>query len=300
MPTLDLYQSVTDRLIASLESGSIPWRKPWKARAADNVPSNFLSRKSYRGINEVLLMCSGYSSNQWLTYKQAQSIGAQVRKGERGSGIVFWKFSRDEDKETGERSSWAMMRSYTVFNVDQCEGIPARLPFEQPPTEFERIASAEAIASRYLESDNSPALFHGGDSAHFSPARDCVQMPYGSTFVTPEHYYAVLFHELGHSTLTAGRCDRKDALGAFGSDPYAREELVAEFCSAFLSAEAGISNELLETNQTAYLQSWIRRFKDDKKLAVIAAQRAQKAADFILQRSASQEAETAEAEAVAA
>jgi len=285
---IDVYQTVTDRIIAALEGGRIPWRQEWKAVASDNVPSNFLSKKSYRGINIWLLMCSEFPANQWLTYKQALSIGAQVRKGEKGSAIVFWKFGKDEDGETGKSSSWAMMRQYTVFNVAQCDGIPQRLPFEVPADEFEPIEASESIVKIYLDSDNAPSLTHEGDRAFYSPSHDSVTMPAPSAFTTPEAYYSTLFHELGHSTLHARRCDRSDALGGVGSHAYSKEELVAEFTASYLCAETGISTPALETNSVAYIQGWLSKLRNDKKLVVSAAQKAQKAADFILQRSAAQ------------
>ncbi|HTH42863.1 MAG TPA: zincin-like metallopeptidase domain-containing protein [Terracidiphilus sp.] len=293
---IDVYQTVTDRIIASLEAGRIPWKQTWKADASLNVPSNFVSKKSYRGINIWLLMCSEYPSNQWLTYKQAQQIGAQVRKGEKGSQIVFWKFGDEKDEDTGKRSSWAMMRQYTVFNIAQCDGIPQILPFEAPNT-FEPIEAAELAARTYLESGNAPTLVHEGDRAFYRPSADSVTMPAPSSFFSPEAYYSTLFHELGHSTMHPARCDRKEAAANhFGDHLYSKEELVAEFTAAFMCAHAGISNAALETNTVAYIQSWLSKLRNDKKLAVSAAQKAQKAADFMLLRSAAQ----LEDEAVAA
>jgi antirestriction protein ArdC len=293
---IDVYQTVTDRIIASLENGIIPWRKEWKAKAAANVPSNFLSHKSYRGINVWLLLCSPYPTNQWLTYKQAQSIGAQVRKGETGTPIVFWKFGSERDSDTAKEKSWAMMRQYTVFNIAQCDGIEQNLPFDEPIPEFEPIESAQIAARAYLDSGNSPDLFHGGDRAFYNPLADSVTMPQPGAFTSPEAYYSTLFHELGHSTLHSARCNREDALGHFGDHSYSKEELVAEFTAAYMCAEIGISNPAIETNQVAYIQSWLSKLRHDKKFAVSAAQKAQKAADFILLRSTVQ----IEAEPIAA
>jgi antirestriction protein ArdC len=294
---IDVYQTVTDRIIASLEAGRIPWKKEWSARASANVPSNFLSHKSYRGINVWLLMCAEYPSNQWLTYKQAQSIGAQVRKDETGSKIVFWKFGAEKDADTLKEKSWAMMREYTVFNIAQCDGVALDLPLEPTGPAFEPIESAELTAKKYLASSNSPALYHDGDRAFYSPFQDSVTLPEPAAFTSPAAYYSTLFHELGHSTLISTRCNREDALGSFGNHNYSREELVAEFTAAYLCAESGISNDSVELNHVAYIQSWLSKLRNDKKLAVSAAQKAQKAADFILLRSAAQ---LADAEQIAA
>jgi antirestriction protein ArdC len=287
---IDVYQTVTDRIIATLEAGRIPWRQEWKAQPAANVPSNFASKKSYRGINIWLLLCSGYPTNEWLTYKQAQDIGAQVRKGEKGSSIVFWKFGKDRDDETSKEKSWAMMRQYTVFNVAQCDNIPQVLPFELP--EFEPLEAGERAARAYLDSGDAPKLYHEGDRAFYRPSSDSVTMPHPSTFTSPESYYSTLFHELGHSTMKVSRCDRSDAIANhFGDHNYSKEELVAEFAAAFMCAETGITSPAVETNQAAYIQGWLSKLRNDKKFVVSAAQKAQKAADFMLLRSPAQIAE---------
>jgi len=216
-----------------------------------------------------------------MTYKQAQELGAFVRKGEKGWPVVFWKFDKNKDAETGELHSSVLMRQYTVFNVDQIEGLPQSLPFELPP--FNPIESAQGIVDKYLSAQGAPTLAHGGDRAFYNPSRDHIQMPHAGTFITPETYYATLFHESGHSTAHQSRCDRMKEWGKHhGDERYSKEELVAEFTSAFLCAQCGISNEYTETNSVAYLQSWIQVLKSDSKVAVSAAQRAQKACDFIL------------------
>jgi len=221
-----------------------------------------------------------------MTYKQAAEQGAHVRKGEKGWPVVFWKFDRNKDAETGERHSSVLMRQYTVFNVDQIDGLPQALPFELPP--FNPIESAETLIAKYLSSPGAPKLAHGGSDAFYRPSSDHIQMPKPETFFKPEGYYTTLFHESGHSTGHPSRCDRKDGMNNFfGDHSYSKEELVAEFTAAFLCAHCGISNEYTETNSAAYLQSWIRAFKNDSRVAVSAAQRAQKACDFILNGGAS-------------
>lgn len=284
---MNIYEQVTERLIAAMESGRIPWRQPWKSTGqGGSLPFNKQSGKQYRGINIWLLGCAPYSTNGWMTYKQAQAQGGQVRKGEKGWPVVFWKF--DKDEETGKKS--VLMRSYTVFNLDQIDGLPQPLPFELPP--FNPIEAAQRVQDAYTAGPSAPRLRHGGDSAYYSPSSDEIVMPRPETFFQPEGYYKTYFHEAGHSTGHSSRCDRKDGMhNFFGDHLYSKEELVAEFTAAFLCAECGISNEYTESNSAAYLQSWIRVFKNDSKVAVSAAQRAQKACDFILNRIAGEQTE---------
>jgi antirestriction protein ArdC len=296
---VNTYEAITNRIIASLEAGVIPWRKPWKASAAGSAfPHNFTTGKSYRGVNILSLLCSPYTSTAWLTYKQAQDMGAQVRKGERGSPVVFWKFDRERDADTGKLHSSAFMRQYTVFNVEQVDGLQPEIPFEIPA--FDSIASAQGIVDGYLTSANHPTLAHGGDAASYRPSTDHVQMPHAGTFTTAAEYYCTLFHEFSHSTGHASRLDRAKGMASrFGSEGYSDEELVAEFSASFLCAEAQVSNDALLDNSAAYIANWLHVFRNDSKLAIYAAQRAQKAADFILQRTAAA-AETVAAEEVAA
>lgn len=291
---MNAYETITARIIASLESGVVPWRKEWKASAAGTAfPHNKLTGKSYRGINVLSLLCSPYQSSAWLTYKQAQELGAQVRKGEKGSPVVFWKFDRKGAKDDGGEAvvvddrkdrSAPFMRTYTVFNVEQVDGLQDALPFEAP--EFNAIESAQSIVDAYLAGASHPTLAHGGDRACYSPARDHVQMPNAGCFTTAEAYYCTLFHEFAHSTGHDSRLKRKID-NHFGTADYSDEELVAEFSAAFLSAESHISSDELLDNSAAYIHGWLDKLRNDSKIAIYAAQRAQKAADFILGRFAS-------------
>jgi antirestriction protein ArdC len=257
-----------------------------------------MTGKPYRGVNVFLLQCSAYGSNAWLTYKQAQDMGAQVRKGEKSSPIVFWKFPTRAGADAGEgadggevveagedRARGPLMRLYHVFNIEQVDGLTPELPFDAPF--FEPIAEAERIVSGYMGSGNHPSLSHGGDRAFYRPITDSVRMPEPGTFDTPAHYYSTLFHEFAHSTGHAGRLARKSIVDGsyFGDRDYSEEELCAEFTAAFLAGECGISNDALLENSTAYIQNWIQKLTHEPKIAVYAAQRAQKAADYILGRS---------------
>lgn len=285
---MSVYETITNRIIETLESGVIPWRKEWKVSASNGgggLPYNLLTGKPYRGVNVLTLLCSGYSQNGWVTYKQAQELGYQVRKGQKSSPVVFWKFfAKSEDKPP-------FAKFYNVFNMDQLDGIPAALPFDVEP--FDAIEAAENVTAKYMGSASHPSLDHGGSQAYFRPSVDHVQMPPRESFTSPETYYATLFHEFVHSTGIKSRLHREELTGMvkFGDCEYSKEELTAEFGAAFLCAEAGISNEHLLTNSAAYIQGWVKKLKSDKTLLMAASQRAQKAADYILARPAFGEAE---------
>ena len=284
---MNVYESITNRIIDALESGRIPWRKQWKVSGKNGgggVPYNVTTGKAYRGINEISLLCSGYSSNGWCTYKQAQSLGYQVRKGERSSPVVWWSFPDRANPAEKDRAPFA--KFYSVFNLEQMDNVPAQLPLE-PSEQFDAIESAEGVVNNYMAAASHPTLSHGGSDAYFRPSTDHVQMPPRESFVARESYYAVLFHEFVHSTGIKGRLHREELTNMvrFGDLEYSKEELTAEFGAAFLCGEAGISNESLLDNSTAYIQGWLAKLKSDKSFAVQAAQRGQKAADYILGRS---------------
>jgi len=296
-----VYETITDRIISTLESGRIPWRKEWRTSGkSSGLPFNLVSHKPYRGANVFSLLCSGYTSNGWATYKQAQSLGYQVRKGEKASPVMFWKFPDKKTKTDAAlkgKDAAPLARLYFVFNIEQLDGVPQELPFEAET--FDPIAECEAVADAFMASASHPSLGHGGDKAYFSPSMDHVQMPTRESFKSAGGYYSTLFHEFSHSTGIKSRCNRAElqAIKTFGDVDYSKEELTAEFAAAFLCAETGCSNEERVINSVAYIQSWISKLKNDKTMAVQAAQRAQKAADFILLHSF---ADTATSEEVAA
>jgi antirestriction protein ArdC len=270
----NIYDQVTERIIALLEKGTIPWRKPWTVQTG--LPRNFISKKAYRGINTFLLHSMQYESPFWLTYRQALELGGHVRKGEKSCPVVFWKRLELEDKVTGETEKIPMLRFYYVFNVAQCEGLKnAPLPtVETPATKPEEII--EAMPQR-------PEIKHGKALACYSPNADTVSMPDRARFDKDAGYFATLFHELVHSTGHPSRLNRLTLIesAGFGSDPYCKEELVAEMGAAFLCGLAGIGETILE-NTAAYIQNWLEQLKNDRKLIVQAAAQAQKATDFIL------------------
>lgn len=271
----DVYQLITDRIIALLEAGVVPWQKPWNS--VSGPPRNFISQKAYRGINLFLLHAAGYQCPFWLTFNQIESLAGKVKKGEKSFPIVFWKIFETEEK--GEVHKIPFLRYYRVFNVLQCEGIPWTKA-GAPVAPFEPIERCEGLVRGMPK---RPAIDQGRGRAGYSPFLDRIEMPDAASFASRQAYYNTLFHELTHATGHSSRLGRKEIVEVhqFGSDPYSREELVAEMGAAFLSAEAGISPATL-SQSAAYIQNWLRRLKDDRKLVVQAAAQAQKAADYIL------------------
>jgi antirestriction protein ArdC len=274
----DIQEKVTAQIISALESGTAPWRKPWKGSAA---PHNVTTGKPYQGINWFLLSMMG--GGGFLTYKQAQSLGGNVRKGEKGNPIIFWNFI-EKKKANGEMGKVAFLRSYTVFSVSQCEGLELPAPEGEGETvPFVPIERAEETIAK-----TGAEISHGGNRAFYRPSTDQIQMPDKEAFHAPEEYYSTAFHELAHWTGHTSRLARKgiEDVAAFGSATYSKEELIAEMGAAFLCAEHGIDSTL--ENSAAYLQGWIKALKGDSTLAISAAGAASKAANFILGKTTSE------------
>ncbi len=276
---MTVYEVITNAIVKKLEQGTIPWHMPWSSEG----PQNLISGKPYRGINVFLLGSLGYMSPYWLTFKQAQNLGGHVNKGEKGTPVVFWKtYSKMEQDETGkhEEVSRFVLRYYRVFNIEQCTLPPEEVPQEDPTTkEFDPIPKAETVVEAM---PNAPEITHQSQRACYSPLLDVVNMPRPESFDTPENYYSTLFHELTHSTGHESRLNRKGIPDPvrFGSHSYSKEELVAEMGSAFLSGHCGIEDRILD-NSAAYINGWLGRLKNDPKLVVIAAAKAQKSSDYI-------------------
>jgi antirestriction protein ArdC len=287
---MTVYEIVTEQIIQKLDQGVVPWRKPWRGGAGQE-PKSFASRKPYRGVNVWLLTmaasAAGYKSNYWITYKKASELGGQVRKGEKSTLVVFWKvFERDELDSRGKAKTGFMLRYYRVFCLDQIDGLDeSKLPADAKPEEFESLEFKPIEYCEHIAENmpNKPETRHTEQArAFYNPRDDYVHMPKRETFVGEAEYYSTLFHELGHSTGHKSRLDRSvDGTAAFGSGSYSREELVAEFTACFLCGTAGIEAATID-NSAAYIASWRKRLKDDAKLVVQAAAKAQKAADYIL------------------
>jgi len=269
-----VYDIITERVIALLEQGTVPWQKPFNVERG--FPRNLVSKKTYRGINVFLLHAMHYESPFWLTFNQAKQLGAHIRKGEKACPVVFWKQLEVEDKATHEIEKIPMLRFYHVWNVAQVDGLN-ELPDPTPlaPT----TKPAEIVANM----PQRPEIKFGMAKAFYSPAEDFVGMPNRERFTSEEEFYSVIYHELCHSTGAAHRLNRPTVTEAnnFGSEEYSKEELVAEMGAAFLCGQAGIAERTLN-NSVAYLQNWLEALHNDHKLIVQAAAQAQKAADFIL------------------
>lgn len=287
-----VYDVITDRILSLLDQGVVPWRKPWRTGAGDGFPVN-IRGTAYRGINVFMLgavaQCEDYASPVWLTYKQAQQHGGHVRKGEKSTPVVFWLW-RHETDDNGARvkggRSWASPRYYRVFNLGQCEDValPERLEPTPEADAPDPIAAAEAIVSAM---PNPPTIQEGGPvegrcEAYYKPSTDTVRVPKRTQYDDAEHFYATLFHELGHSTGHASRLNREGIteLSPFGSHTYSREELVAEMTSAMLCGVAGIDAGTLD-NAAAYIEGWRSVLGRDPKIVVQAASLAQRAADHV-------------------
>ena len=278
-----VYDIINQRIIELLEKGTVPWRKTWNAES--NMPKNLVSKKEYQGVNVFLLSNMPYGSPYWLTFNQAKEKGGHIRKGEKSTPVIFWKIldktATDASEEEGKNGKIPLLRYYSVFNVEQCEGI--KVPeSEEKVHVFSSIERAEeVIASMPIR----PAIQYGGNKASYRPSSDTVTLPPRHSFESPEEFYCCCFHELAHATGHETRLARKTVVEAtgFGSNEYSKEELVAEMGAAFLCGYCGIEQKTIE-NSAAYIQGWQKVLKDEKKLLVHAAAQAKKAAYYILNR----------------
>jgi antirestriction protein ArdC len=278
------YTTVTSKIIEALKQGIVPWRRPWKS---SDQPMSLATGKPYHGINVFILlltaMSEGYRSQYWATFNQIKARGGHVKGGEHGTQVVLWKRIEIKEKnaETGktEKKTIPMLRTFTVFNLDQTEGV--KDPTATSDREHSPIEAADLIADGYI-GNGGPTLTFGGPQAYYSPPADSVTVPYPEDFTRDEGFYSVLFHELAHSTGHESRLDRIKST-KFGSGDYSREELIAEMTSCFLLSEAEVDVDY--TNSAAYINSWIQALTDDEKALVVAAGAAQKAADLILSAS---------------
>ena len=275
MNTSKLYDVVTGNIIAELQAGAIPWLKPWKGGGTGMLPANAITKRSYSGINICLLWFEAdkhsYPTHLWLTYQQAKARGATIRKGEKGTHIVFTKKLSVKDIKTDEHKKVQMLRTFCVFNAAQIEGLPAQ-PDEVPVAECVRHEAAE----RFIKATKAD-IRGGGDRACYIPALDRVLMPFQGFFIKQEAFYSVTLHELGHWTGAKHRLNR-DLSGGFITKKYAFEELVAELTSAFLCAHLGLQAEL---RHAGYIEHYLAVLKDDDRAIFKAAAKAQQAADYL-------------------
>jgi antirestriction protein ArdC len=276
----DIYQTITERFLVQLKSGTVPWQKPWLS------VQNIVSRQPYQGINALLLGSSDFQSPFWLTFRQAVDLGGNVKKGAKSTPVIYYKFLDKTDsngnpirRDDGTLKRIPFVRWSNVFNLEQTEGIePPAIAVRQ--TDLSANDRAVAIVQRA----KLCPIHHMGLAALYSPRDDVIRIPAPATFYSSEGYYHTLFHEMTHATGHRSRLGREGITeqAKFGSHRYSKEELVAELGAAFLSNEARILDRVRFDNSAAYLASWIAKLENDPRLIVSAASQAQRSADFIM------------------
>ena len=283
------YQEITERIVAELDRGTAPWSKPWISRP----PVNAVSGKPYRGINHLLLQIAGYPDHRWLTYKQAGDLGGNVKRGEHGTLIVFWQFVDGKEDHGADdhqkQRKIPLCRVYTVFNASQCENAlvseGGKLPDLEPCHQTGDGSAIQAARLLFSKMPDPPHL-ERSDIAAYVPSRDVVLMPNEKAFVTEAGWAATLAHELSHASGHERRLNRPAVAGTvmFADPQYSEEELISEISANFICAEIGVTNDV--ANSAAYIDHWRQKLSSDSKLIIRAASAAQKAADWVLGRSA--------------
>ena len=294
-----VYDYVTERIIEQLETGTIPWSKPWQG----GDPINYVSRKPYRGVNRFLLPKGG----EYMTFNQAKKLGGKVKKGSKSNMIVFWKLvpykkskkatevkgedKKEDKKDKKEKSvmTYPILRYYNVFHIDDIEGIETKLE----KIENDPIESAEEIVKSYDE----VKIVNERGNAFYSPNKDFINVPDINKFPQVEEYYSTLFHEMIHSTGHKTRLNRfkPNESTIFGSKTYSKEELVAELGASMLCGVAGIEDEIID-NSASYIDGWLKKLKNDNTLIISASSKAQKACDYVTKNIKVEESDTEEEE----
>ena len=272
---MDLYQEVTNRIMEQLENGLIPWQKPWIA--SGNCISH-ATGKPYSLLNQMLLGRAG----EYVTFNQCQQEGGKIRKDEKAQMVVFWKWLKVEDEETGEEKEVPFLRYFNVFHIDQCEGLKTRYTQELPQTSANTDETAESIIAGYLQHSGVRLIHREGDRAFYQPATDSITLPLRTQFREAAEYYSTAFHEIAHSTGHTSRLNRLDRTAFFGSEAYSKEELIAEIGAATLVNHAGLETPDSFRNNTAYIQNWLNVLQNDKRFIVSAAGQAEMAVNLIL------------------
>lgn len=296
MEKFDAYQMVTDRITALLEQGLIPWARPWSSVAACAWSHN--DGRQYSLINQMLLADPNkkYSSmaellkdvtGEWITFEQAKKEGGHVKKGAKGRPVVFFKVYEKKTEETDENGEqvtqkFPVLKRFTVFRVADCEGIKQRYNNEETSNVIPADATADSIAADYVHRFGITCNEVKSNRAYYSPAIDTVVVPLRSQFSSSAEFYSTLYHELTHSTGHKDRLNRLTKTAAFGNGEYSTEELTAEIGAASILATLGIETAESFRNSVGYIQGWLKALKDDKKMIVVAAARAEKAIRLIL------------------
>lgn len=279
----DTYQRITDTIVEQLEAGTKPWIRPWRGSVRHSRIPRRATGEAYRGINVLMLWVSsqmfGYEENTWMTYRQAQDLGGQVRKGEKGTLVVKYGTFTPKEREDDEDRSIPYLKGYTVFNVEQIEKLPDRFasPAEEPPSvPVPHIETVEAFVK-----NTGAKISYGGTKACYRPSIDDILMPDRNRFDSEVHLYSTLLHEVAHFSGAKHRLDR-DLTGRFGNEAYAMEECIAELAATFICADLGVAHDPRD-NTAAYLANWLAVLKNDKRAIITAAAKAQAAADYLHQ-----------------
>jgi antirestriction protein ArdC len=295
----DVYEMVTDKICALLEKGLIPWEMPWSANTTNHAWSRQTGRpyslinhllladkeKNYKNIYELLEDVKG----EYLTFNQVKKLGGSVKAGEKGKTVIFFEWLEKEtdkiDEETGEPiiNKIPILKYYYVFKVEQCTGIEPKHHTDDGQTyDFTQDLTAEEVANDYLNRSGVKLQNIRQDKAYYTPATDTITMPMQDQFKQSNEYYSTLFHEMTHSTGHPSRLNRVKKVSAFGDEEYSTEELVAEIGAASIMATIGLDTSDSLKNSAAYIQSWLKALKNDKKMIVFASARAEKAIKLIL------------------
>jgi antirestriction protein ArdC len=288
----DTYQRITDTIVEQLEAGTKPWIRPWRGSVRSSLIPRRATGEAYRGINVLMLWVSGqmfgYEENTWMTYRQAQDLGGQVRKGEKGTLVVKYGTFTPKDEDDEDRSI-PYLKGYTVFNVEQIEKLPDR--FASPAEELPSATVPHLKTVEVFVRNTNAKVSYGGTKASYRPSSDDILMPGRDRFDSEVHLYSTLLHELSHWSGGKHRLDR-DLSGRFGTESYAVEELVAELAASFLCADLGVAHDPRD-NTAAYLASWLAVLKNDRRAIITAAIKAQAAADYLHQLQSSNRANEA-------
>lgn len=275
----EIQDTISALVIEQLEKGIVPWRKPWTS--AGYLPTSLTTGKTYGGINLLILSIVGsnYSRPLWITYKEAEKRGGNIKRGEKGTPIIKWSIYDKRDKETGETHKAFFLKEFTVFNIDQTEGLSIVEPAKREP-----ITIHEGIPALLADYASKPEIYHSAsDRAYYSPLLDSIHLPLVEQFTSAEEYALTLAHELTHSTGHQSRlnrfADEKDEPAVFGSANYAKEELVADIGANMLLNHYGM--ELSLTNSASYVAGWLKALNNDTSLILSASTKAQKAVDYM-------------------
>ncbi len=273
---IDLYQQITDRIIAELEKGCVPWHKPWRNTSGAGSRA---TGKPYSVLNQLLLPQPG----EYVTYRQAIEEGHPVKKGEKASMVYFFKFIDNVDKDTGEKKKVPLLKYYSVFHISQCDGMkPKFLYSEEFQSDLLPDYQAEKILNNYVSHSRVKFRRETSNRAYYSPLQDMIVVPDIRQFTETAEFYSTAFHEAVHSTGHPSRLNRITNTAMFGSESYSKEELIAELGASYLVNLVGIETLSSFKNSSAYINGWLSALKNNKRLLVSAAGKAEKAVNFIL------------------